>query len=322
MLVASHYFNPYADKTFWGVLALLAKRLIQALSGDLSTGDLASDEIQMLVLIGVASSSALVGTFLVLRKMSMLANSLSHTMLIGIVIAFWWMNRGDHAVLHGSLQLNIPAMMMASLAMGLVTVFLTEWLIQKAHLQEDASIGLVFTTLFALGIVALTALTRNAHIGTEVVMGNVDVLQLSDCNLVYMVLGGNLLLIALFFKEFKITTFDAGLAQALGFSPAFFNYLLMTQVSATSIAAFRAVGVLMVLAFITGPVLSARLITHDLKKMILLAVAIGSSSAIVGVALARHLLTVYDLALSTGGLVVCIVVVFFLLAVAFTLARK
>lgn len=317
---SQYYFNPYSDKTFWGFLVQLAMRFIAFIRGDISWDSLASDEIQILVLVGVAASSALVGTFLVLRKMTMLANSISHTILIGIVLAFLWSGQQDS---HGHAgAINIHAMLIAALIMGVLTAFLTELLTKGARLQEDASTGLVFTSLFAVGVVALTVLTRNAHIGTEVVMGNVDALQLDDCKLVYLILAMNMTLFVLFFKEFKITTFDPALAKALGIAPFFFSYLLMTQVSSTAIGAFRAVGVLMVLAFITGPALTARLLTHDLKKMLLLAVAIGAGASIIGVALSRHVLTVYGAPLSTSGLVVCTIVLCYALVAITSLLHK
>lgn len=310
---SQYYFNPYSEQTFFGFFVQFVTRLIAFVKGDLSWENLASDEIQILVLIGVAASSALVGTFLVLRKMTMLANSISHTILIGIVLAFLWSRQMDS---HGHAgAIDISALLVAALIMGLITAFLTELLTKGARLQEDASTGLVFTSLFALGVVTLTLLTRNAHIGTEAVMGNVDALQLQDFKLVYIILAINAVLFVLFFKEFKITAFDSNLARSLGITPIFFNYLLMTQVSATAIGAFRAVGVLMVLAFITGPALAARLLTHDLKKMLLLAILIGCLASIIGVALSRHMLTVYGISLSTAGLVVCTIIVLYLLAI-------
>jgi manganese/zinc/iron transport system permease protein len=187
-------------------------------------------------------------------------------------------------------------------------------LTKGARLQEDASTGIVFTSLFAVGVIAVTLLTRNAHIGTEAVMGNVDALQLSDAKLVYIVLAINILIFLLFFKEFNITTFDPGLSRSFGIAPAFFSYLLMTQVSSTAIGAFRAVGVLMVLAFITGPPLTARLLTGSLKKMLLISVGIGILASLIGVALSRHVLTVYAISLSTSGVVVCVIVILYLAA--------
>jgi manganese/zinc/iron transport system permease protein len=314
---STQYYNPYSGQNFFGFFMVLLQRLWMFLCGNLSFQDLATDEIQLLVLMGVAASAALVGSFLVLRKMTMLANSLSHTILLGIVGAYLLMRFSDS---HEALSLQ--SMLVASILTGLFTAFLTEFLTKTARLQEDASTGIVFTSLFALGIVLLTLLTRNVHIGIEVVMGNVDGLQREDLKLVFLILGMNLLLFFLFFKEFKITTFDSALARSFGLSTVFFNYLLMTQVSATVISAFRAVGVLMVLSFITGPALTARLLTHDLKRMLLLAVLLGCLASLLGVAISRHLLSVYGIALSTGGLVVCAISLLFLAAVLIKKAKR
>lgn len=295
------YFNPYSGANFFEFFPIFFTRFFQFIFGTLSWKEIASDEIQLLVLMGVAASSALVGTFLVLRKMTMLANSISHTILLGIVVVYMFMQSG----LKSDFQIQLEPLLAASLVTGLLTAFLTEFLTKVTRLQEDASTGLVFTSLFALGIILVTLLTRSTHLGTEAVIGNVDALQLEDAKLVYLVLGINIFLFGLFYKEYKLTTFDPGHARVLGFSSLFFSYLLMVQVSATSISAFRAVGVLMVLAFITGPSLTARLVTYDLKKLLFLSVGMGIFASFIGVAISRHILSIYDVALSTGGLVVC-----------------
>jgi manganese/zinc/iron transport system permease protein len=315
--------NPYADKNFFGFFWQLASRLWLLFTGQLAYTDFVSDEVQILVLIGIAASCALLGTFLVLRKMTMLANSLSHTALLGIVAAY--LLTGGKAILHDEIQgggIDMRAMLLASFITGIATTYLTEFLTKVVRLQEDASIGLVFTSLFAFGIIAATLLTRSSHIGVEVVMGNVDALQFEDCFFVYAILLVNTALIFLLFKEYCITSFDGDLARALGISTIFFNYLLMTQVSATVIGAFRAVGVLMVLAMLTGPALTARLLTHDLKKLLGYAVLIGCLASLFGVALSRHMLSVHGLSLSTGGIVVSTIFFLFLLtAVTKTVMR-
>lgn len=308
------YHNPYSDLTFFEFFHQFVIRIFLFIRGDLSTADIASDEVQVCVLIGVAASSALVGSFLVLRKMTMLANSLSHTILLGIVIAYFLSTKLST---NPPGVLDISSMLLASFIVALMTAFLTEFLTKVVKLQEDASTGLVFTTLFALGIIFVTLLTRNVHIGLEAVMGNVDALQIGDLKIVFIIFVMNLALFLMFFKEFKITTFDPALAKAFGLSTMFFNYLLMTQASATIIGAFRAVGVLMVLAFITGPSLTARFLTHDLKKMLMLAVFLGGMAGFIGVALSRHILTVYGMALSTAGIVVCVISAMFIMTVIF-----
>ena len=319
MFFSTSFFNPYHGQTFWQFILIFIERMGALITGQLSFQQLVSDEIQILVLMGVAISSALVGTFLVLRRMTMLANSLSHTILMGIVLAFFLASLSSHGKEDN--QNNIAPMemmLLAALLMGFFTAFLTEFLTKTVKLQEEASTGLVFTSLFALGVILVTILTRDAHIGTEAVMGNADALHSSDLFWVYLIAVCNLCLFVLFFKEFKLTTFDPGLAYALGFSPLFFNYLLMAQVSATTITSFRAVGVLLVLAFMTGPALAARLLTHRLKMMLIWAVVLGSLCAFIGVALTRHILTVYGIALSTSGVVVCSILLIYLFTAIFT----
>lgn len=286
--------------------------------GNLSFQELASDEIQVFVLIGVAISSSLVGTFLVLRRMTMLANSLSHTILMGIVLAYILVMAFSQKSEHGTHVVPIQILLLASLLMGLLTTFLTEFLTKMGKVQEDASTGIVFTSLFALGVILVTILTRNAHIGTEAVMGNADALHQDDVLWVALIVCLNLFLFVLFFKEFKLTTLDPGLAFTLGLSPVFFNYLLMSQVSLTTIASFRAVGVLLVLAFMTGPVLAARLLTSNLKTLLLGGAVLGSLCSLIGVAMTRHLLTLYGMALSTSGVVVCTILAVYLIVLVWT----
>lgn len=318
------FFNPYHNLTFPSFVVQFFYRLGALLTGQLPFNQLASDEIQILVLGAIAASSAMVGTFLVLRRMTMLANALAHTILIGIVLAYLFTISTDHEHQGGQVSAFIPmqTLLAASLLMGFVTSFLTEFLTKTIRLQADASTGLVFTSLFALGIILATVLTRSSHIGTEAVMGNVDALHIEDVKWSFLILLGNTFLFLLFFKEFKITTFDAGLAYALGFSTVFFNYLLMAQVSATTIGAFRAVGVFLVLAFITGPVLTARLLTHRLKTLFCLAIGLGGLASFMGVALTRHILTVFGVALSTSGMVVCLITFFYILAMLFTIGKR
>jgi manganese/zinc/iron transport system permease protein len=315
----SAFANPYYQEDFIGFFFVLFSRIKEFIAGKLAFTELATDEIQLLVLSSVSMSAALVGTFLILRKMTMLANSISHTILVGIVIAFlvtqWYVPLNDS---HNIDPINLKSMLIASVLMGILTSFLTEFVTKNLKLQEDASIGLVFTSLFALGILMVTTLTRNAHIGAEVVMGNVDALHVSDIKLVAVILVLNILVTLIFYKEYLITSFDPGLAKALGVSVVMINYLLMTQVSLTIVGAFRAVGVIMVLSFLTALPLAARLLFHRLPQVLLGSMSLGILGSVIGVALSRHLLTIYGLSLSTAGVTVCIVAFIFLFCLFFS----
>lgn len=307
--------NPYYDTTFFTFLFTFFSRLF---TFQIAPDAIAPDELQLAVLAAVGVSSALVGSFLVLKKMTMLANSLSHTILLGIVLAFIF---GSTAAEFQEGHLNLTLLIIAALGVGFLTAFVTEFLTNFAKLQEDASTGLVFTTFFAVGIILINVLTRNAHIGAEVVMGNVDALHQDDFWLALIILVLNLFIISLFFKEWQITTFDPAFAKALGFSPTLFNYFLMALVSLTVVSAFRAVGVLMVLTFITAPPLTARLFSKRLSTLLVSASGIGILASLLGVALSRHLLTVYGLALSTGGIVVVLLGTIYLLSILFVRVR-
>jgi manganese/zinc/iron transport system permease protein len=306
--------NPYFDQNFFSFIALFFSRLFH-----IFTIQWAPDEIQVLVLSLIGISSALVGSFLVLRKMTMLANSLSHTILLGIVLAFLF---GSSVADLQKGQIHTFLLLSAAFIVGLLTAILTEFLTRHVKLQEDASTGLVFTTLFAIGIILVNVLTRNAHIGAEVVMGNVDALQVGDLGLAFWIVVINALFIFVFYKEWQLTTFDPPFAKALGFSPDHFNYLLMTLVSITVVGAFRAVGVLMVLTFVTAPPLTARLFCNRLSSMLIISVLIAVSTSFLGVALTRHLLSSYGLALSTGGVVVVLLGLVYLLGACFKLLPR
>lgn len=305
--------NPYWGKNLFEFPILFIERMFQLLFGKLTLNELASDEIQVLVLALVASACATVGTFLVLKKMTMLANALSHTILVGIIVAYLLLLPLLPAGEAHAHVISMKVLLLASIVTGLITSLLTQMLTHVFKLQEDASTGLVFTTLFALGIVLVTVFTRNTHLGTEAIMGNVDALHLHDLYLIFWVVLLNSASVGFLFKEWKITSFDPGFASANGYSSPLFNYFLMVLTSATVIGAFRAVGVLLVLSFLVAPVLMARLMTHRLKKVLLFSNLLGIGCAFFGVALARHLLTVHELPLSTAGLVVSVLGVVYLL---------
>lgn len=301
--------NPYYNQDFLSFLALFIKRVFT-----LEILNLQPDEIQIVVLSLVAISAVLTGSFLVLKKLTMLANSLSHTLLVGIAFVFWFSLGSGEPV-------SMWALMAASLGMAFITVGLTRFMIYSLDLKEDAATGLVFTTLFALGLVCVNLLTRSSHVGIEAVTGNVDALQLADVMPIFWITCLNALIFFLFYKSFKIISFDPLYAQFLGFSILIFDYLLLSLTALSLIASFRAVGVLMVLAFITAPVLSARFIMKRLSHLIFYALFLGLVTSFLSVALSRHLLTVHSLSVSTAGLTVILLTIVFVLHAFYWLVR-
>lgn len=246
-----------------------------------------------IVLTGVlvAMSCALVGSFLVLRRLSLVGDAISHTVLLGIVIG---------ALITGGIS-GLPTLLGATVV-GLLTVALVEVLSRSGLVKEDAAIGLVFPALFALGVVLVSRYAGNVHLDVEhVLYGEIayvpfDTLVIGGYDLgprALWVLGGialvDLLFVVLFYKELKLATFDTGLAAALGFSPVLVHYCLMGVVSLTTVGAFDAVGAILVVAFLIVPPSTAYLLTDRLPVMLGLAVFAGALSAAGGYLVARWL---------------------------------
>jgi manganese/zinc/iron transport system permease protein len=247
----------------------------------------------VILLVGsfVAASCALVGSFLVLRKMALLGDAVSHAVLPGIVIAF---------LLTGS-RAALP-MVLGAGALGVITVLLVELFNRSRRLREDASIGVVFPALFSLGVILISRYAAQVDLDLDCVLyGEIayapwDTLTLAGRDLgpkALWVTGGvlllNLLLVLALYKELKISTFDAGLAATLGFSPVALHYLLMSAVSVTVVGSFESVGAILVVAMLVVPPATAYLLTERLERMLALAVLLGVASAVAGYAVARWL---------------------------------
>jgi len=192
----------------------------------------------LLVASCVAASCALIGTFLVLRKMALLGDAISHAVLPGIVIAF----------LVTSSRSALP-MVLGAGALGVLTVLLVELFNRSRRLKEDASIGVVFPALFSLGVILISRYAAQVDLDLDCVLyGEIayapwDVLLVGGADLGAKALWVNgsvllldLLFVLVFFKELKLSTFDAGLSAALGFSPVLLHYLLMSAVSVAAVA--------------------------------------------------------------------------------------
>lgn len=245
----------------------------------------------LLVAVLVAASCALVGSFLVLRKMALLGDAISHAVLPGIVIAF---------LISGS-RSPVP-MLIGAGALGVLTVLLVELAHRTRLLKADASIGVVFPALFALGVLLVSRLAGQVDLDLDCVLyGEIayapwDVLQLGDVSLGPKALWTNgatlllnLALVIFLFKELKLSTFDSALSAALGFSPVVLHYALMTAVSITVVGAFESVGAILVVAMLIVPPATAYLLTDRLEMMLALATGFGALSAILGYAGARWL---------------------------------
>jgi manganese/zinc/iron transport system permease protein len=237
----------------------------------------------------VGASCGLIGAFLVLRRLALLGDAISHSVLLGIVVVFW--------LTHSRSPL---LMAVGAGAVGLLTVALVAWIQRTNLVREDAAIGLVFPFLFALGVFIISRFPSTVHIDVDAVLyGEIAYAPLYRLELFGWDLGtqafwtmGTMLLVnvafvLLLYKELKLTTFDAGFAAALGMSPVLLHYSLMAAVSATTVVAFDAVGAVLVVAMLIVPAATAQLLTRRLPNLLLLSVLIGASSAVAGYWLAR-----------------------------------
>ncbi|MGL5437908.1 MAG: metal ABC transporter permease [Lachnospiraceae bacterium] len=247
----------------------------------------AAFEIQ-LIAVFVSVACALPGTFLVLRKMSMMSDSITHTILLGIVLAFFFTH-----------DLNSPFLIVGAALMGVVTVWLTETLAGTGLVSEDSAIGIVFPLLFSMAVILITRYAGSVHLDTDsVLLGELAFAPFNRLTVFGVDVGAkaiytsgillllNIVLIAVFYKEVKIATFDPLLAAVLGFSPVLVHYGLMTLVSLTAVGAFESVGSVLVVAFMIGPPVTAYLLTDDLKRMLFLSAGFGAISGVAGYQLA------------------------------------
>jgi len=237
----------------------------------------------LFVLIATATACALLSPFLVLRKLSMVSDAISHSVLLGIVLAFFIVK-----------DVGSPLLIAGAALFGVITVFAVEFLSGTGLVKNDDAVGIVFPMFFALAVVLITKFARNVHLDTDIVlMGEVIIAPLNRTEFLGMDLPKafvqmgilfivNLLFIIIFFKELKITTFDKGFAKLAGFSSVALFYALMTLSSLTAVTAFDAVGAILVVSFLITPGAAAYLISKDLKVMIAISVGYAVINSVLG----------------------------------------
>lgn len=244
-----------------------------------------NDFIIISIAILASITCGLVGVFLVLRKMSMMSDAISHAVLPGVAIMFF---------LTGS-KSPIYMLIGASL-MGIIATFLIEYSTTKIRVQADASIGINFTLLFAIGIILVTIFSKKVDLDPEcVIYGEIGyapfdlIITKSGKNLgpkAFYVLGIvlliNITIIKLFFKQLKITTFDSEFAKSIGINTNLYYYLLMVLTSLTSVATFDVAGAILSVSLIVVPASTAYLLTKKLSQTLVLTIIIAIIAPIVG----------------------------------------
>ena len=238
-----------------------------------------------IVVVGALSAAAcaLLGNYLVLRRMSMMGDAISHAVLPGLAIAF---------LITGS-RASLP-MLMGAILIGVVTTLLIQGIDRLSGLDRGASMGVVFTTLFAIGLILIRQAADHVDLDPSCVLYGAIELTPLDTVLIFgqdipqaavtsgIMLIVNLIFVIVFFKELRITAFDPALATTMGIDANFMHYGLMTLVAATTIAAFESVGSILVIAMLIVPGAAAHLITDRLGRMVAISMLFAVSAAVLG----------------------------------------
>lgn len=238
-----------------------------------------------IVIVGAlgAMACALVGNFLVLRKLSMMGDAISHAVLPGLALAFLMTNS----------RASLP-MFIGAAIVGVLTALFTEWVRRFGKVDESASMGVVFTTLFAAGLILIVQAADAVDLDPGCVLyGAIELTPLDTVSILSgsvpraaailaIVLGLDVLFVLVFYKELKITAFDPALASAMGINAGLMHYLLMVFVAMTVVACFESVGSILVIAMLIVPAATAHLLTDRLAVMLVLSMAVGAASAALG----------------------------------------
>lgn len=269
----------------------------------------------------VAGACGLVGNYLLLRRMALVGDAISHSLLAGLVVAFMIFKQSGTWIMFGG-----------ALAAGLVTVVLIEFIHKQSRVKPDAAICIAFTTLFALGVVLMSSLESKGtiHIDADCVLyGEIALIWLEPPMVVQGMEWGPapvirmaflfvavVALISVFYKEMLVTSFDPGLATSLGMRSGFWHYALMGALALVVVGAFESVGAILAVAMLIVPPMFAAQLSNRLPIRLILTVV----HAVLGAVLGFHLSTWLNC--STGGAMVVAGAGLFALAWAWTMLSK
>ena len=240
----------------------------------------------------VAGTCGLVGCFVILRRMALVGDAISHSLLPGITIAFLLTHSRD----------TLP-MMLGAVAAGVVTVALIEAIRYTSRIKPDAAIGIVFSSLFAVGVILISVFADEVDLDAECVLyGELGFIPLQDIAYFGEIVIGpepvvRMAIIALiaivllfaFFKEMIVTSFDSGLAASLGINPTRYQYGLTLFLSIVIVSSFESVGVVLVIAMIIFPGATALMLTDRLPIALALSTVISGAYSLLGFHLATWL---------------------------------
>lgn len=261
------------------------------------------------ILILTSFTCSLIGVFISLRKMAMLMDAISHTVLLGVVLVYLIAK-----------DINSPFLIIGASIICVLTVYLIE-ILSNLNIEKGAAIGLIFPLFFSIGVLIMDRELKNSQISVNsALFGKLEFIIFERFKINDFDLGPLALCIALiiaiittvfiifFYKELKLISFDKIFAKTSGVSVLIVHYLFLSLISVTAVASFNVVGVILVISLIIGPSITSLLFTKDLKKTIYLSIIIGIFNSLLGYTVAFK----YDVGIS--GVVASINIGLFLLA--------
>jgi ABC-type Mn2+/Zn2+ transport system permease subunit len=220
----------------------------------------------------VGLTCAVLGVYVVQRRMAFIGDAMAHTTLPGLVIAhlFGW-----------SLSLG-------ALVAAVFTAFGIGWVSKGQRLKEDTAIGVVFTGMFALGILLMSR-TRSYRDLSHMLFGNILGVGWGDLGIMTGVAGIVLVALLLFHKELELTSFDPTHAEVIGIRSDWLRYLLLVLLALAVVTGIQAVGVILTSALLVTPAATASLLTDRFSRMMVIAAAVSMVASVVGLFLSYYL---------------------------------
>ena len=283
---------PYAASAFKPVLMLLVLFALPTIAyaakiGDISETSWTDQAVDFFMLRQPIVRSALLGalligfccgilgSFLVVRKLALLGDTLSHAVLPGVAMGFLWNASKDPW-----------AIFVGATAAGLLGVALVGWIKQTTHLKEDSAMGMVLAGFYGLGI-CMTTVIQNMAMGNKsgldkFFFGQAAAMSSEDIRLLGIISIITVVVILLFYKEFLVISFDIGFAQALGMPVQILHYMLMAMLTFAIVVSLQAVGIVLVSALLITPAAAAFLLTDRMHWMLCLAAVFGMLSGAIG----------------------------------------
>jgi len=254
----------------------------------------------LIMALAVGVVAGVVGSFVILRGLSLMGDAISHAVLPGVAMSY-------------AVGINL---IFGAMTMGLATAVAITYIQRRSHLKSDTAMGVVFSAAFALGVILIAEVDAAVNLH-NILFGNLLAVTKADFILTLVIAGLVLGVMELFYRHLLLTTFDPQVAPTYGSSPPAMHYLLMVVLTAVTVAALQTVGIILVVAMLVTPAASAFLVTQRMRPLMTVAVVVAVVSAVCGMYLS------YAFNLPSGpAIVLVLATIFTVLWVAARVKRR